>query len=149
MMTATELEHYLHTYLPLTNAMQVSVLSTAADKLVLQAPLAPNINPHQTVFGGSLAAIGTLAAWCLVYTHLAQASIKNNLVIRRSSLEYERAIASDFTATAHFVDEAQRAAFIPTLLETGKARIEVQTALATDAKVGVRFQGEFVALLAT
>jgi thioesterase domain-containing protein len=69
-------------------------------------------------------------------------------VIRRSSLEYERAIASDFTATAQFVDEAQRVAFIPTLLETGKARIEVQTVLAADAKMGVRFKGEFVALLA-
>ena len=147
-MTATELEHYLHTYLPLTNAMQVSVLSTSAEKLVLQAPLAPNINPHQTVFGGSLAAIGTLAAWCLVYNHLAQAGIKNNLVIRRSSLEYERSIAGDFTASAQFIDATQWAAFIPTLVEKGKARIEVETLLEYNNTVGVRFKGEFVALKA-
>ena len=147
-MTATELEHYLHTYLPLTNAMQVSVLSVSANKLVLKAPLAPNINPHQTVFGGSLAAIGTLAAWCLVYNHLAQAGMKNNLVIRRSSLDYERSIAGDFTASAHFVNAEQWAAFIPNLLEKGKARIEVETLLEYNNAVGVRFKGEFVALKA-
>lgn len=145
-MTATELESYLHTYLPLTQAMQVSVLSVAPDKVVLQAPLAPNINPHQTVFGGSLAAVGTLAAWCLVYNHLQQANVKHNLVIRRSSLEYERSIAGDFTASAQFVDNTQWASLIPTLVEKGKARVEVETLLEYNNTVGVRFKGEFVAL---
>jgi thioesterase domain-containing protein len=147
-MTPQELENYLHTHIPLTQAMQVSVLKADEASLVLQAPLAPNINPHKTVFGGSVAAIATLSAWCLVYTQLERAGVKNSLVIRRSALEYERAIVGEFTATAQFVDAAQWQVFIPSFNEKGKARIEVESLLEYNGQVAVRFKGEFVALKA-
>jgi len=54
--TGLELESYLHAHIPLTRAMQVSVVSVEPDSVLLSAPLAPNTNHRDTVFGGSAAA---------------------------------------------------------------------------------------------
>lgn len=100
LMQIQELETYLYQHIPLTQAMQVSVLSIEPEQLILQAPLKPNMNPHHTVFGGSVATLATLAAWCLLYTRLELEGIANHLVIRRSTLDYEQPIAGDFKAIA-------------------------------------------------
>jgi thioesterase domain-containing protein len=61
-MDARELQAYLHAHIPLSAAMQVSVDAVAADGVTLRAPLAPNINHRETVFGGSASAVAILAA---------------------------------------------------------------------------------------
>ncbi len=145
-MQAHDLETYLHTYIPLTQAMQVSVLSIAPEQLVLQAPLKPNINPHHTVFGGSVATMATLAAWCLVYSRLTIQGIEHNLVVRRSSLEYERPIAGDFTATASLENPELWDKFVSNLQQHGKAKIALESVLTYAGQITGRFKGEFVAL---
>lgn len=145
-MQASDLETYLHTYIPLTQAMQVSVLSITPQQLILQAPLKPNINPHQTVFGGSVATMATLAAWCLVYSRLMLQGIEHNLVVRRSSLEYERPIAGDFTATATLENPEVWAKFVTGLQHHGKAKIALESVLEYAGQITGRFKGEFVAL---
>lgn len=62
-MIEADLQAYLHRQIPLSAAMQVSVVSATLDSVVLSAPLAPNINHKYTAFGGSVSALGILAAW--------------------------------------------------------------------------------------
>jgi thioesterase domain-containing protein len=62
-MDARELEDYLHVHIPLSAAMQVAVVAVDASGVTLAAPLAPNINHRDTVFGGSASAVAILAAW--------------------------------------------------------------------------------------
>lgn len=69
-MNPADLEHYLHDHIPLSKAMAVSVASVAPHEVVLRAPLAPNINHRDTVFGGSASAVAILAAWSLLNTRL-------------------------------------------------------------------------------
>lgn len=69
-MPVNKLEQYLHEHIPLSKAMQVTVVSVAEAAVVLSAPLAPNINHRDTLFGGSALAIAILAAWSLLYTRL-------------------------------------------------------------------------------
>jgi len=45
--TPLELERYLHEHIPLSRAMQVSVVSVQPESVVLSAPLAPNINHRE------------------------------------------------------------------------------------------------------
>lgn len=143
-----ELETYLHTFIPLTKAMQVSVLSIEPDSLVLGAPLKPNINPHQTVFGGSVATLATLSAWSLLHSRLVSEGLQATLVIRRSSLEYERPIKTDFTARAYMSSVQQGEEFVEIFKQQGKARIEILSEVACEGQCGVRFKGEFVVLKA-
>jgi thioesterase domain-containing protein len=60
-MELAELERYLHQHIPLSEAMQVSVVEVHPEHVVLSAPLAPNINHRETVFGGSASAVAILA----------------------------------------------------------------------------------------
>ena len=88
-MNASELEAYLHGHIPLSAAMQVSVDAVAADGVTLRAPLAPNINHRETVFGGSASAVAILAAWSLLHTRLLADGIAARLVIQSNTMDYD------------------------------------------------------------
>ena len=101
-MTPAELTTYLRTNIPLTIAMEVSAIRVAPDTVVLEAPLAPNINHRKTVFGGSASALGILAAWSLVHLRLADTKLEHRLVIQRNTMSYDAPIEGTFTATASY-----------------------------------------------
>ena len=122
-MTPAELTAYLSTNIPLTGAMDVSAISVAPDTVVLEAPLAPNINHRKTVFGGSASALGILAAWSLVHLRLAETKLEHRLVIQRNTMSYDAPIEGTFTATAAFAEGTDWPKFLDMLERRGKARI--------------------------
>lgn len=142
---ALELEQYLHEHIPLSKAMQVSVLEVGHETVVLGAPLAPNINHRETVFGGSASAVATLAAWALLHTRLQSAGTTGRLVIQRNTMDYRLPIQGDFTARAS-VDSDDWQKFLRMLARKGTARIAVSSELLHAGEVVGRFTGEFVAL---
>lgn len=145
-MTPAELEHYLHAHIPLSAAMQVSVLAVAQEGVTLAAPLAPNINHQETVFGGSASTLAILAAWSLVHTRLVADGLKAQVVIQRNSMSYERPMDGDFGARSFLEPGQDWAAFTRMLARKGKARIGVSAVLEFGGQVAGRFAGEFVAL---
>lgn len=90
------LQAYLHQHIPLSREMGVEVQAADLDEVILQAPLAPNINHQGTVFGGSAAAVATLAAWSLI--HLWTRTLNAGLVVRRSEISYDRPMHESFIA---------------------------------------------------
>jgi thioesterase domain-containing protein len=148
-MGPTELEQYLRNHIPLARAMEVSVMAVHPDSLILRAPLAPNANPHHTVFGGSGATLALLAAWSLVHVRLQDAAVPCHLVIRRSTMEYERPIAGMFTARAWIEGPSRWLQFTEALVAKGKARLSVSSTLEYEGDIAGRFTGEFVAIHAT
>src|SRR5215470_12459711 len=102
--TTAQMERYLHANIPLSAAMGVRVKVATPDEVLLAAPLAPNINHHQTVFGGSGAVLATLAAWTLLHLRVQHDRLAAQLVIQRSSMEYDRPIEGDFEALCRFTD---------------------------------------------
>ena len=91
-----ELEAYIHKQIPITAAMGVRVIEATVDRVELFAPLAPNINHRETVFGGSAAAVATLAAWTLVLLRMRSENLTGRLVIARNSMEYQKPVTNDF-----------------------------------------------------
>lgn len=145
-MQAAELEKYLHDHIPLSRAMCVAVVAVEQDRVTLGAPLAPNINHRETVFGGSASALGLLAAWSLLHARLRWEGTECRLVIQRNSMEYERPIPGDFTATSSLAVPGQWPQFIRMLQRKGKARITVTSVLEHAGQVVGRLSGEFVAI---
>jgi thioesterase domain-containing protein len=142
-----ELETYLHQHIPLSAAMQVSVVDISLEQVVLSAPLTPNINHRATAFGGSVSALATLSAWALLHTRLAALGFECTLVIQSNTMQYEKAIVGDFTATASVPDFEEWQAFMRILQRKGRGRITVASVLACDRQVTGQFTGEFVALV--
>lgn len=148
-MLPAELEQYLHVHIPLSQAMAVSVVSIEHSTIVLRAPLAPNINHRETVFGGSASALAILAAWSLLHVRLRAGGIVSRLVIQRNTMEYEQPIDGEFTARSILQKPAQWEPFTRMLARKGKARIAVSSELWHAGGIAGRFSGDFVALAAT
>ena len=141
-----ELERYLHEHIPLSRAMEASVVAVLRDEVSLAAPLAPNINHRDTVFGGSAAALAMLAGWSLLHVRLRAEGSEARLVIQRNTMEYQRPIAGDFTARAALAHPQRWQQFMATLARRGKARIAVTALLEQGGQIAGRLSGEFVAL---
>lgn len=145
-MTATELQHYLHTHIPLSQAMAVEVLSVEEERVILCAPLGPNINHRETVFGGSASAVAILAAWSLLHTRLVRLGLPSRIVIQKNTMQYRRPIFGTFTATSRMADPAEWQKFLRMLERKGIARVSVASALDYAGEAVGEFEGEFVAL---
>ena len=141
-----EIERYLHRYIPLSAAMGVRVKLATPERVELAAPLAPNINHHETVFGGSASAVATLSAWTLVHVGLTHAAVDATTVIQRNLMSYEEPIHGDFTAVCTLVDAPAWQRFLRTLERRGRARITMNAHLLFDGRPAASFEGDFVAL---
>jgi thioesterase domain-containing protein len=126
--------------------MGVRVKVATPEHVLLSAPLEPNINHHRTVFGGSGVVLATLSAWTLLHLRLEQAGVDAQLVIQRSSMEYERPIPGDFEAACRFSDATGWERFRSTLARRGRARMTLQAQLLHAAHEMGSFVGDFVAL---
>jgi len=145
-MNTNELETYLHQRIPLSRAMAVEVRSATPDGVELFAPLAPNINHRDTVFGGSASAVAILAAWSALYVRMRAEMRAGRIVIRRNKMSYERPITGDFTAKSAPPEAAAWAKAIATLGKGRPARVHVTTTLeCLGERVGV-LDGEFVVM---
>lgn len=145
-MTKNELQDYLHTHIPLSVAMQVTVVAVSETDVVLEAPLAPNINHRDTLFGGSASAVAILAAWSLLHLRTRAEGIDSRLVIQRNTMEYLSPVAGIFTARAFLADENAWQGFVKMFQRRGRARITVLSELEYAGETAGRMEGEFVAL---
>jgi thioesterase domain-containing protein len=148
--TGAELQRYLHEHIPLSKAMGAEVVELLPGSVTLAAPLAPNINHRATVFGGSAAALGMLAAWSLLHTRLRAAravsgSAPVRLVVQRSEIHYERPIPGDFRARARLAEPGDWERFLAVLERRGRARIAVEAVLECNGEACALMSGEFVA----
>jgi thioesterase domain-containing protein len=145
-MTTIEVEVYLHEHIPLSAAMCVQVLTVNETGVRLFAPLEPNINHRQTVFGGSLSAVAILAAWACVHTRLQLVGHDVRLVIQRNNIEYLLPANGGFTASCPAPDSATWAQFIKTLERRGRARLILTTSVYCEETCVATLTGEFVAI---
>lgn len=139
-------EHYLHEHIPLSAAMEVSVVSIEESGVVLSAPLAPNINHRNTVFGGSISTLAILSAWTFVHVQLKTLNIPSRIVIQSNSLEYTNPATGDFQAHCLAPDSIAWQRFINTLTKRGKGRISLSSDVYSNGLLVGQFQGKYVAL---
>lgn len=143
-MSRDALETYLRREIPLTVPMGLAVVEASPTRVVLSAALAPNTNHQRTAFGGSVAAIATLAAWSLLHLRCRARGKATDLVIQRSEMDYIRPIRETLRAVCDFEDEALWEGTLERLERRGRARIEIQSRLeVADGADAARFRGRF------
>ena len=89
-------EQYLHEHIPISKAMEVAVTSMDQYGVILSAPLAPNINHRNTVFGGSISTLAILSAWTFVHVQLELLNLSSRIGIQSNSLGYTNPATGDF-----------------------------------------------------
>jgi thioesterase domain-containing protein len=145
-MNSSDLQLYLYEHIPLSKAMQVSVLDASPTQVTLSAPLAPNINHRETVFGGSASALAILSAWSLLHVRTTLAGISARLVIHQNSMRYDLPMLDTFVAICAFDDQVVWDRFLKLLQRKGRARIHLDAVINCHEQQTGSFSGEFVAL---
>ena len=140
-----EVEAYLHQHIPLSAGMGVTVAACAVAGVTLRAPLAPNINQHWTVFGGSTSAVAILSAWTWLHFALLTAGQTTRLVIQHSTVDYLAPVTGDFEARCPGLLSMEFDEFLRTLERYGKARATLTSALSCDGVKVAAFTGDYVA----
>ena len=145
-MDARDLERYLHDRIPLSRAMAVEVRAASPAGVTLFAPLAPNINHRDTVFGGSASALAILAAWSALLVRLKDAALDGRIVIQRNTMHYERPMAAAFTASASVPDGASWERLLAAIRRGRPGRIRIHSVLDCSGTPSADLEGEFVVL---
>jgi thioesterase domain-containing protein len=145
-MDKAALQTYIHEHIPLTAAMQSQIDVLAADRVVISAPLEPNINHRETVFGGSASTLAILSAWTLLHSRLKDEGIEARVVIHKNSMSYDRPITDRFSAVCELSGQKDWQRFMAMLLRKGRGRIQLQATLQCHAEIVGQFTGDFVAI---
>lgn len=144
--TTDELTRYLHDHIPLTRHMEIEVVFCTAERVVLAAPLAPNVNHRDTAFGGSLAGAAILAGWTWLHARLLSDRRNDRLVIQESVTHFAKPVEGPFEAVCESPAESEFARFRASLRRRGKARITLESRVVCRGTIAVQHTGRYVAL---
>lgn len=145
-MTKAQLQQTLHDSIPLTRAMQLTVTDYDGERLLLSAPLAPNVNDKGTAFGGSLYNIAVLCGWCMLRLKLNEAGLEQkNIVIQEANIRYLLPVSGELQAECRIVPEALQD-LLQALQRRSRARISLTVVIRQQNKAAVEFTGQYVAL---
>ena len=133
--------------MPPVAAMQVEVEGMRGDALRLTAPLSANVNDKGNAFGGSLTSLMTVAGWGLVTLKLRLAGLKAEVYVADSQIRYLAPLYGDLVAEAVFAEGQAWDLFVDTLVQRGRARIQVDArVLLPEGGLAATLSGRYVAI---
>ena len=138
-----EINDYLTRHVPLFRAMQARLDRCDDTGLRMTAPLEPNINDKGIAFGGSLAAIASLAGWALTRVTLREHHETAEIVITESTLKFIRPVRGEIVTECARPDPAATARFIDSFRQRGKARWTVEVVILADGETAMTFSGQY------
>jgi thioesterase domain-containing protein len=141
---AIQIQELFYSKIPITRAMGVKVKHYDGERLTLSAPLEANINHLGTAFGGSLHALAVLSGYGLLWLELQDTEC--HIVIRESTISYERPVRGDLRAVCFRPEAGALAGFKHAFQQRGKARISLSVTIEDEGNSAARFRGTFVAL---
>ena len=133
--------------MPPVAAMQVEVEGMRGDALRLTAPLSANVNDKGNACGGSLTSLMTVAGWGLVTLKLRVAGLKAEVYVADSQIRYLAPLYDDLVAEAVFAEGQAWDLFVDTLVQRGRARIQVDArVLLPEGGLATTLSGRYVAI---
>lgn len=144
-MTLDDLDTYLHAHIPLTRYMQMRPVALEPGLLRVALPLAPNVNPHGTVFGGALTALGLVSAWMLLFAAFRRERLEVTLVGKQSRCDFLAPATADCIAETRCAAE-DLAALFTAFRARGRARQAVDTVIRVGEREVARHHGVYTAL---
>ena len=140
-------QNLLRGSMPLAHAMGVEVVLQNDGRIGLRVPLAPNVNDKGTGFGGSVAALATLAGWVEAQRQLDLATMGSNveIVVQRGETRYIRPIRDTFLAVAEPPAAEAVQKFLRLYERKGLARLGVEVVIYCDGERVAEYGGDYVA----
>jgi thioesterase domain-containing protein len=143
-MKKNEFQVFIEKKIPLLKKMGAKIEVIGADKTVLSAPYAPNINHLGTVFGGSIVSLQAVASWVWFLSLLDKHNLTGELVAKSVSTKFILPVRSDFKVVTHGVSKTQVGRIVKALKEKKKTRATIMAKVICKNKVCAEFSGQFV-----
>ncbi|MGQ0697799.1 MAG: YiiD C-terminal domain-containing protein [Panacagrimonas sp.] len=144
-MSIDELNRYLHEHIPLSRHMQMRAVLLEPGRIQVHLPLQPNTNPHGTVFGGALTALGLASGWMLLHVGFVDAGVEAKLLGKRSEIDFVAPGTGDCVAEA-LCQPAELDRLIARYRERGHVRLALQTIIRTNQIEVARHNGVYTAI---
>ncbi len=138
------LQEVLHSEIPLTKEIGITVSEYTGNSLTLQAPLENNLNHKCTAFGGSLYSVSVLSGWGLLYLLMKEHNLVGHIVIQESNTKFIKPVESDLSGTCSFESVEQKDKFINMFKRKGVARIQLESRVTLNNEDHVVFKGSYV-----
>ncbi|MEQ8486658.1 MAG: YiiD C-terminal domain-containing protein [Pseudomonadales bacterium] len=135
------LEARWHREIPISAEMGVGVAGFDGTTLQVHAALAPNVNVHGTVFGGSLFSVAALCGWGQVYLQLQQQGLDASILFVGGSIRCLAPARDDMQADCIWTADAGNA--LATLPEAGRCRVHLSVAVDSGRARAAEFEGEY------
>lgn len=141
-MKAQALQDKLHAEIPMSKYMQVKVVHADQNQIELECDLAPNHNHVGTAFGGSLATIMVLAAYCQLFEIINETG---HVLLKSSTMNFVAPVQEKLRAVCKAPDAEQVRKFQEAYAKKGKARLELKSQVVlADGRIACEMTGEFV-----
>jgi len=147
MVNLSEVTTHLQNDIPIIRAMGIELVAWDGLRVAVAAPLAPNQNHADTAFGGSIATVGIVAGYALLYLIFLERQISTRILIQKSATDYLRPIDEDMTATATVTDAAMLEEFLETMKRKRRARMEIESRIICRNATAATHRGLFVAMV--
>jgi thioesterase domain-containing protein len=143
---AQDLIDFTRSHIPQADTMAIQLGSYDGERIVLKAPLEPNINDKGCAFGGSLVSVMTLAGWSLVELALRRRGLDCDVFVAESTVRYLAPVWGDFRGEARLAPGVEWDTFFATLAARGRARIEIAADVpGEEAEPAATMSARFVA----
>lgn len=129
--------------IPLSAYMQLSIERFDGYQLQCTAPLAPNINLHQTMFAGSIYTLATLTGWGLLYLQLQSLGLTGMQVLADANIRYFKPIKSAPQAICRLADVKGD---LSALAEGRKVQQQIRVLIYCDTELCAEFSGRYAVL---
>lgn len=143
----TDFLTWLKPRIPLLEHLGIDSLNWDGQTLEIPTPLAPNVNDKGTGFGGSQAAIATVAGWCLTTLCLKERGLQCDVVIADSHLKYLKPVTADFMTRVTLAEVADADALAARVAKRSKGKLELAVEVVCGDQVCMRLEGVYVAIL--
>jgi len=135
------LEEAMHSFTPISKAMGITVVSYDRESLTVAAPLAPNINPHQSAFGGSLFSVAALAGWGLMQLKLSELLLDCNTVVMSGEVSYQRPVIDELLCVCRLPGDSGKV--FETLVRDGAVSTTLTSVFRSNSKDAMRLAAKY------
>ena len=137
---------YLREKVPMARHFDIRPGRVDDTGLVLEAPLASNVNDKKTAFAGTLASLCTLSGWAMTSLVCEDAGYQTDIAVIKSDLRYARPCSEQMIrAHCDWPSPEETAELIDLLKKQSRGVISLNARVLSQGKTAVTYTGGYSA----
>jgi thioesterase domain-containing protein len=144
---ARQLNNRIRELIPLAGQIGLEIIEYDDHRLVMRAPLAPNVNDKGTGFAGSIATLATLAGWALITLWVEERRGPAEVAVFHSEMDYRQPVTGDFSARCQLPGKEALDNLLAALDKKGRGRLELTVTVFQAETEAVFFKGSYAVRL--